>query len=234
MATPIHLGSQWRFLQGLQPQWTSTSFDDSHWTIVTSGSGTEVVPGTQYFRQMLFCNGSYAAYELVLKFKFGLIAYIDGFEIVRENMAPGYASRSNVTCSPVDSTTEPTGNYSEEEYHTYYRSGSDLKSQSMVLAVELHFFHSFPQTNLTFDSYLQLLKPTVQTDRNVDFFHLFTACFIVSHTPHITVSGSGLSLLQTNNMVDFNRQTYWKSEAADSNLIITFSNLLHFIGFIQV
>ena len=146
MYTPIEEGAQWKFMSGAAPSnWNTPSMDDSSWTNVLLSSPTVETSGTQYFRIRFDGQTGLAAYELNLKYRFGVIAYINGNEIYRDNMPTG----------DVTSTTEATGSYSQLEYHKLYRSAGEVTESNMLLAVELHFMEQ-PQTVVDFDAWMMI------------------------------------------------------------------------------
>ena len=136
----------WKMTSGsVTNGWTAYSFSDSTWSDVTLGSVTTTVSGTQYFRKQFVGLGFMAAYDVRLYYKAGVIAYINGAEVYRDNMPAGDAS----------STTAATGEYTELAYRGFIRPGSEVASQQSILVVEIHFFN--PQTTVDFNAYLAIL-----------------------------------------------------------------------------
>ena len=89
-------------MSGTAPSnWNLPTLDDSTWTSVVVPSPTTETSGTQYFRIRFDGKQGLAAYELNLKYRFGVIAYINGNEIYRDNMPAG----------EVTPTTQATGSY---------------------------------------------------------------------------------------------------------------------------
>ena len=125
--------------------WTAYSFSDSTWSDVNLGSVTTTVSGTQYFRKQFVGLANMAAYDVRLYYKAGVIAYINGAEVYRDNMPAGDAS----------STTAATGEYTNIAYRGFIRPGSEVASQQSILAVEIHFLT--PQTTVDFNAYLAIL-----------------------------------------------------------------------------
>ena len=94
----------WKMTSGsISGDWTAYSFSDSTWTDATLGSVTTTVSGTQYFRKQFSGLSSMAAYDVRLYYKDGVIAYINGAEVYRDNMPAG----------DVTSSTTATGQYTE-------------------------------------------------------------------------------------------------------------------------
>ena len=78
-------------------------------------SGTSV-SGTQYFRKTFAGLANMAAYELALNYRYGIVAYINGNEIYRDNMPDG----------AVTSSTLASGSYTAVEFHNIIRPGAEV------------------------------------------------------------------------------------------------------------
>ena len=106
----------WKMTYGsISGDWTAYSFSDSTWSDATLGSVTTTVSGTQYFRKQFVCLASMAAYDVRLYYQAGVIAYINGAEIYRDNMPAG----------DITSTTAATGQYTNIAYRGFIRPGSE-------------------------------------------------------------------------------------------------------------
>lgn len=84
--------SKWKFSSNpLSSIWNQNSFDDSLWKIVDLSQINQLSRTTvQYFRYTFENSLEMAAYELGLRFQYGLIAYLSGVPVVTENIAEGY------------------------------------------------------------------------------------------------------------------------------------------------
>ena len=86
----IEQNASWKMTSGsITAGWTAYSFSDSTWTDVELGSVTTSVSGAQYFRKQFVGLSSMAAYDVRLNYKAGVIAYINGAEVYRDNMPAG-------------------------------------------------------------------------------------------------------------------------------------------------
>ena len=86
----IEIDVTWKMTSGsVTNGWTAYSFSDSTWSDVTLGSVTTTVSGTQYFRKQFVSLANMAAYDARLYYKAGVIAYINGAEVYRDNMPAG-------------------------------------------------------------------------------------------------------------------------------------------------
>ena len=68
-----------------------------------------------------------AAFELQLNYRYGVVAYINGVEVYRDNMADGEPT----------SSTPATGSYTTYTFHGVIRPANEV-TVSSVLAVEVH------------------------------------------------------------------------------------------------
>ena len=125
--------------------WTAYSFSDSTWADATLGSVTSAASGTQYFRKTFSGLANMAAYDVRLYYKAGVIAYINGAEVYRDNMPAG----------DVSAGTAASGSYEDIAYRGFIRPGSEVASQQSILAVEVHFVTA--QTVVDFNAYLAIL-----------------------------------------------------------------------------
>ena len=105
----------WRITSGsITGSWTEYDYYDSSWTPVILGEVTASVSGTQYFRKNFTSLMNMAAYELSMNYRYGIIAYINGTEIYRDNMPDG----------SVSSTTLASGSYATIGYRSVIRPGN--------------------------------------------------------------------------------------------------------------
>ena len=151
----IELDVTWKMTSGLAMNgWTAYSFSDNTWSDVNLGSVTTTVSGTQYFRKQFVGLANMVAYDVRLYYKAGVIAYINGAEVYRDNMPAGI----------VTSNTAATGEYTELAYRGFIRPGSEVASQQSILAVEIHFLN--PQTTVDFNAYLAILAASTTEKGN--------------------------------------------------------------------
>ena len=86
----ISKNTAWKMTSGsVTGSWTEYNFEESGWTEETLGSVSGSVSGTQYFRKQFTGLASMAAYDVRLYYKAGLVAYINGAEVYRDNMPAG-------------------------------------------------------------------------------------------------------------------------------------------------
>ena len=82
----------------------------------------------------------------------GVIAYINGYEVYRDNMPEG----------DVSSTTAASGQYSEIAYRGFLRPGLEVASEQSILAVEIHFVNT--SSAVDFNAYLAILDRSIYID----------------------------------------------------------------------
>ena len=144
----INKNDQWKMnSSSISGTWTQYNYADSTWTQVTLGSVTTTVSGAQYFRKTFTGLANMAAYEASFNYKDGIVAYINGVEIYRDNMPTG----------SITSSTAATGSYAILDYHSVIRPGSEVASTQSVLAIEIHFTSMSTQNPVNFNSFLSIL-----------------------------------------------------------------------------
>lgn len=102
---PINKNEAWKYESSEHAGWKDASFNDANWTEMTLGATTTQASGTQYFRKSFTGLNTMAAIELQLKYSHGVVAYINGKEIYRDNMPTG----------EVTSATLATGSYTASD-----------------------------------------------------------------------------------------------------------------------
>ena len=198
----IDQGAAWKMTSGsFTAAWTDYSFSDSSWSDVTLGSDSiPPASGTQYFRKQFTGLSDMAAYDVRLYYKAGVIAYINGVEVYRDNMSEG-----DVTSA---STPFPTGEYSELAYRGFIRPGFEVASPQSILAVEIHFLT--PQTSVDFNAYLAILASSVANND----------CFIYPETVTIDSAGIGVDVM---NSFDFSMTSQYTVSASYLPATLTYS-----------
>lgn len=201
----------WKMTSGsVSGEWTTYSFSDSTWTDATLGSVTATVSGAQYFRKQFEGLSSMAAYDVRMYYKDGVIAYINGEEVYRDNMPTG----------DVTSSTAATGQYTDIAYRGFIRPGSEVASQQSILAVEVHFMTD--EDTVSFNAYLAILAAST-TDGN---------CFIYGDSTTVA-SSVGTNV---NDLFDFSRSTYYYvlSTSLPDTVTYTFGGAKPFINAVRV
>ena len=166
---PLKTNAEWKFTNSYGSGWTSIDYNDDTWTSVVLGNPSTPTDGTQYFRKHFTGISNMAAYEVRMRFRYGIIAYINGMEIYRRNMPVG----------EVTSSTEAIGSFTTSEFRGVVRSGLEIESSDCVLAVEIHMSAGATVTSIDFDAWLSVYAAAM-TDVN---------CYPFPYSPTITSTG---------------------------------------------
>jgi hypothetical protein len=165
----ISKGETWNYLDDGTDQgtaWTGTSFDDSGWASGDAelgyGDGDEVTTvgfggdannkyPTTYFRKS-FSNTDASVYALRvgLRRDDGAIVYLNGNEIVRDNMPAG-------TIDYLDFASNAEGGTDEETYFVFEVDPADLIVGTNYIAVEIHQANG-TSSDISFDLYLEAVQ----------------------------------------------------------------------------
>lgn len=208
---PIHQSSEWRVKSGSADSgWTSYSFNDQSWTLATLGITPVQVSGTQYFRKTFTGLSGMAAYELAMKYRYGIVVYINGIEVYRDNMAEG----------PVQSSTLAEGSYTTLSYHNILRPGAEVATAQSVLAIELHFLTAAGQSLVDFDSWMALYTPSA----------LGTNCYVYAGQ----VSLSSSSGTNPTYAFDFTKGNSYYMSSLPSTLTYSFNGPKPYINGLRV
>ena len=137
--TPIFHGVFWSWTSNYSPDWKTCSTDS--WSLTTGNS----IPSDSvlYFRRSFTGLSNMAAYESQFYYRDGIIAYLNGYEIYRDNMGTG----------PILPLSKPISSYSSYSYHGVIRNGYDVSESECILSVEIHL----PQSgSIQFHSWLSI------------------------------------------------------------------------------
>ena len=167
--SPINKNSAWKYAANASGIWTQASYDDSTWTEYLPGVSSQTAVGTQYFRHAFTGLAGMAAIEAKMSYLFGVVAYINGEEIYRDNMPEG----------EVTAATTATGSYVAATYRGTIRPSDIAEQANSVFAVELHFVEATHEDTITFNAYLSMLAG-VSSDN---------LCFVLPQDPLITSTG---------------------------------------------
>ena len=76
---------EWKSSSFFEPEWMNPSFSDDHWTSTVLPAK---LPSSSYFFRRSFevTHGSVASYTLSITYQYGIIVYIDGKEVIRDNL----------------------------------------------------------------------------------------------------------------------------------------------------
>ena len=189
--SPIHVNSVWKFTNGASGNWMQPTFSDEAWTSVTLGtSTTSSSTGTQYFRKTFDGLTDMAAIDLEFKYKHGIIAYLNGVEVYRDNMPSG----------DVNSETLASGGYTDLAFRGIIRSSAIAEGSQCLLAVEVHFRQAGYMETIEFDGFITYSEGLSSENR----------CYV---SP-VSITGTSTSFSSPNNMFGWSRASY-SSVSAD-------------------
>ena len=101
---------------------------------------------TVYLRKQLTWSQKSAAYKLSLSYRYGIIVFINGNEILRDNLPQGVIRKS----------TPATGGYEDYQERIYVRDTNEFGPLTISLCVELHWIRNGPEsekpTQVLFDA----------------------------------------------------------------------------------
>ena len=141
--SPISKNGEWKMEFNFQSGWNQFSFDDSAWSSYTHGSTTQQSSGTLYFRKTFYGITEMAAVDIQFRYAHGILAFINGVEVFRDNLPSG----------AVSPTTPASGSYTTSDYHGVIRPAAVAEAGEAVLAVELHFTDASSRP-VDFDAFL--------------------------------------------------------------------------------
>ena len=199
--SPINKGSTWKYTANASGTWTTIYYDDQRWSEVQTGMTAQSATGTQYFRHTFIGSANFTAVEVQLNYRYGVIAYVNGVEIYRDNMPEG----------PATPSTTANNSYNTTSYHGIIRSADVVEHPTVVLAVEVHFTDVNHEEILQFNGFLSLMVG-ISTDNN---------CFVLPQTPSIGYSTFHNEL----NAFDWSLSSYSYSYAEDDVLTVDFSSI---------
>ena len=207
----IKKNQEWKMSTNVSGAWTEVSFQDSTWSSVTLGGTISPVVGTQYFRKSFTGLAEMAAYEVKLNYKCGVVAYINGVEIFRDNMNTG----------DVSSSTVANGCYSTTDYHGVIRPGPEVATAQSVLAVEIHFTDVTQSNAVDFDSFVAINAPSLYN----------TKCYMMTDG----LSFSTVPILDgSSRLHDFDYQSFVFSSSTNVNIDFTFSKSIPVVNALYI
>ena len=196
--SPITPDSEWQFSTTFVPDWKDVSATVTNWNSYFSGNWTESVTGTQYFRKEVRALTNMAAYDLRVFYTSGVVAYVNGVEVFRDNMPEGVPTAETLA----------TGSFSTADYHGIIRSGMDLLKPNAVIAIELHFQNTESRP-VTFKAALSQLS-SVSTTSNCHRMGGYNIMSTEASAP---------------NLIDFNEETMYSVSANEGTVFYNWDNM---------
>ncbi|KAK8792628.1 hypothetical protein WA171_002581 [Blastocystis sp. BT1] len=207
--SPINKNEVWKYTANAPTDWKAINYVDSTWTNYEAGGEAVTGQGVQYFRRQFVGVNDMAAFELQLNYRYGVVAYINGAEVYRDNMADGTPS----------SSTPATGSYTTYSYHGLIRPATDVTASS-VLAVEVHPVDLTTTAFIQFDGFLSLMAGLSSTNN----------CFVVPNDMAVTTTG----FTNPTYAVTFTRNTYAYTSSPPGSLTFEISGSIPQINSFRV
>ena len=204
--TPILKNDQWKFSSSVESNWYSRDYPDDSWCVETLGITSKMVAGTQYFRKEFVGLNAMSAYEVSFNYRYGIIGYINGIEIFRDNMPEGEPT----------TTTKATGGYPSISYRSVIRPGNEVSDERCTLAVALYFI-SGDVIAIHFNAFLSIYASSYESN-----------CYVYPY--HATVVGYA----PQQNIWDWNYSSFFRSAISTSVDIILGSNHTMFVNGIRL
>ena len=207
--SPINKNEVWKYTANAPTDWKAINYVDSTWTNYEAGGEAVTGQGVQYFRRQFVGVNDMAAFELQLNYRYGVVAYINGAEVYRDNMADGTPS----------SSTPATGSYTTYSYHGLIRPATDVTASS-VLAVEVHPVDLTTTAFIQFDGFLSLMAGLSSSNN----------CFVVPNDMAVTTTG----FTNPTYAVTFTRNTYAYTSSPPGSLTFEISGSIPQINSFRV
>ena len=128
--TPIPKNSLWFVLSNRGMHWTDNEWVQGSTEEMAAERVPVFVSGRMFFLRKVISipTDVMAAYEIRVKYKHGIILYVNGYEILRDNMNNGFIAFDAYNIN----------SYSTYEYRGTVRNGFELGSVSASIAIEIH------------------------------------------------------------------------------------------------
>lgn len=141
--SPINKNDTWRYSDSYHSLWNTNSFNDNQWISIILGSSSITSYNTQYFRKSFNGITGMASIDIQFYYSHGIIAYINGIEVFRDNMPHGIINHSTLA----------TNSYSYSSYRGIILPAFYAQFNQSVISVELHFT-SVNERTIDFNSFI--------------------------------------------------------------------------------
>lgn len=142
--SPIKKNDEWFVMKSRVPQWTTLDWVQGDAVLKNADDIANYVSNYWiYVRKVISLPSTVTtAYEITVKYKHGVVAYVNGFEVMRDNLPSGL----------ITGTTVNTASYPTYSYRGATRNGGELGLNTAVVAIEIHGDENIS----TFDAYMTL------------------------------------------------------------------------------
>lgn len=134
----------WKFAQGsVAANWNQKDFVDSEWSLLAFDADIPSPSATQFYRFSFVGLSSATAYEVRFNYIHGIIAFLNGKEIYRDNLPSG----------AINASIPATGSYQTLQYRGVIRNALEVESQS-VLCVAIHLPLQVSEAKRSLDAWM--------------------------------------------------------------------------------
>ena len=140
LITPVMKEGEWKWTTNTEALWQTKYHQE--WEDALPGDYPQT-DQTHYFTIPFDGKAEMAAYEMKFYYKSGIVAYINGVEVYRDNLLSGIITNS----------TSAIQSYPSYDYRGTIRNGVEISSISNVLSVEIH---SKGVESIRFDGWLAI------------------------------------------------------------------------------
>ena len=141
--SPINKNDVWKYSDSYHSLWNTNSFNDNQWISIILGSSSITSYNTQYFRKSFNGITGMASIDIQFYYSHGIIAYINGIQVFRDNMPHGIINHSTLA----------TNSYSYSSYRGIILPAFYAQFNQSVISVELHFT-SVNERTIDFNSFI--------------------------------------------------------------------------------
>ena len=156
LSTPIDKGDSWYYRYSLPSDTWTTDSSVSGWSLKNTNFDFATQGHTRMYFKRTFIAPSVVAYEASLRYPRGIVVYINGKEVFRDNIPSGdITSSTTFTGSYVDTTSN---------YHSIIRPANEIKSSPNIISVIL--FLGTSDNSIRFDAWLAAYERSYNSNVN--------------------------------------------------------------------
>ena len=209
--SPINKNDNWRYSDSYHSLWNANSFNDNQWKSITLGSySIRVSASTQYFRKSFNGITGMASIDIQFYYSHGIIAYINGIEVFRDNMPHGIINHSTLA----------TNSYSYSQYRGIILPAFYAQFNQSVISVELHFT-SVNERTIDFNSFISY-QSGISTDNPCSVY------------PHDISASSSMNDASYTFDFDYGTDSYISSSLLPAYVIGSFDKVIPYISSIRL
>ena len=125
--SPIHKNDEWRLSDCYESGWNMNSFNHNQWSSINGGSSFSVSSTVYLIKSFVGMNGM-ASIDIELYYREGIIVYMNGIEIYRDNMNEGLITHFSLAI----------GSYNDYAYRGIIIPSAYGEVSESMICIELH------------------------------------------------------------------------------------------------